>query len=361
VEALRSRPESALLRFGLYAATELWDDEAIHAISRIRLDLARNVRSGLPSATALTAHGITWELLTGRIDAAERCFEEARDLGRANPAGSGGNDARLGDLLVAAWRGDEATARALAESCIRDSTAHGTGVSIVYALYALALLELGLSRYGGALAAAREAADGWPLSTFVLPEVVEAAVRAGEPAVAAEAAARLADAAVPAGSDRALGTLARSRALLADGDEAEDLYLLAIDHLRRTRTRPQLARARLVYGEWLRRERRRRDAREQLSAAHRMFSSMGAAAFAERARLELVATGEHTRSRPEALELLTPQELRIARRAADGASNRQIGTELFLSPRTVEYHLHKAFRKLGVSSRTQLARQLVDE
>jgi DNA-binding CsgD family transcriptional regulator len=163
------------------------------------------------------------------------------------------------------------------------------------------------------------------------------------------------------GTDWALGILARSRALLEEGVRADDLYQAAIAHLRRTRVVPHLARAHLVYGEWLRRERRRREAREQLRTARDMFIFMGAQAFGERARSELTATGEQARPRaPETAELLTPQEARIARLVADGASNVEVGAQLFISPKTVEYHLHKVFRKLGVASRTQVARALAD-
>jgi DNA-binding CsgD family transcriptional regulator len=186
-------------------------------------------------------------------------------------------------------------------------------------------------------------------------------VRAGEREVAVAAVGQLSERARASGTQWALGTLARSRALLEERGRAEELYREAIERLRRSRAAPQLARAHLVYGEWLRRERRRREAREQLRTARDMFIFMGAQAFAERARGELTATGEHARRRVEApAELLTEQEARIARLVCEGATNAAIAAQLFISPRTVEYHLHKAFRKLDVSSRTQLARLLLE-
>jgi DNA-binding CsgD family transcriptional regulator len=228
--------------------------------------------------------------------------------------------------------------------------------------YALAVLEIGLGRYRAALTAAEEASEyeSSYVATSTLPELVEAAALSGEPEVAASAARRLADSTLASGTNLALGVLARSRALAtADGD-VEELCQEAIDRLKRCRAIPQLARARLVYGEWLRRERRRRDARRELKTAHQMFASMGAEAFAERTRLELAATGTRTRKRAAGIvQLLTPQEARIARLAAEGASNREIAAQLLISPRTVEYHLHKVFRQLGVSSRTQLAGELL--
>ena len=192
-----------------------------------------------------------------------------------------------------------------------------------------------------------------------MAELIEAAVRTGQPERAAGAMRQLSEATTTAGSDWALGIQARSRALLSDGESAESLYREAIERLSRTRVRVELARAHLVYGEWLRRQSRRVDARDQLRTAYEMLTAMGIDGFAERARRELLATGETVRKRTdEAAGQLTRQEAQIARLAGEGKTNPEIGTQLFLSPRTVEYHLHKAFRKLGVSSRRELRRAL---
>jgi DNA-binding CsgD family transcriptional regulator len=270
-------------------------------------------------------------------------------------------DAEPGHLLVAAWRGDTAKTEALAEICAREATARGFGNLASFAKYAVAVLEIGYGRYDSALIAAQEASeDGrlW-LAMRTLPEIVEAAVRSGEHELAAVAARRLTDTALPSGTEWALGVVACSRALVARGQEADRLYREGTEHLKRCRATPQLARARLLYGEWLRRERRRRDAREQLRSAHKMFSSMGAGAFAARTLIELSATGEHVRERNvDAMDALTPHEAHIASLAAESESNVQIATQLNISPRTVEYHLSKIYRKLRITSRMELARAL---
>jgi DNA-binding CsgD family transcriptional regulator len=221
--------------------------------------------------------------------------------------------------------------------------------------YALAVLENGLGRYPAALAAARDAVEPESAISTPFAELAEAAARTGELDIAASAVRRLEAATLAGGTAWGLGTLAQARALLAPDEEAEKLYREAIDHLTHCSVTPQLARARLVYGEWLRRRRRPLDAREQLRSAHNMLGSMGAMAFAERARAELRAAGGGGVSRTGATQLLlTPQEARIADLAGAGVSNRQIAAQLFISPRTVEYHLHKVFRKLGISSRGEL-------
>ena len=194
-------------------------------------------------------------------------------------------------------------------------------------------------------------------ATWALVELIEAGARSGKLAVAADAVGRLSQITAAVGTDWAVGVEARSRALLTDGADAETLHRQAIEALGRTSMRVDLARARLLYGEWLRRERRRLDAREQLRTAHAMFDEFGMEGFGERARLELRATGERARKRtPETRDDLTPQEAQISRLAAEGATNRVIAAQLFISPSTVDYHLRKVFRKLGVKSRTQLAR-----
>jgi DNA-binding CsgD family transcriptional regulator len=191
-------------------------------------------------------------------------------------------------------------------------------------------------------------------------ELIEAAVRSGKAELAVAALGRLSQTTAAGGTDWALGIEARSRALLSDNETAERLYREAIERLERTRVRVELARAHLLYGEWLRRERRRLDAREQLRRAHELFVEFGMEAFAERARVELGATGEHARKRTvETRDDLTPQEAQISRLAADGATNPEIAAQLFISPSTVDYHLRKAFRKLGVKSRHQLKQHLL--
>jgi DNA-binding CsgD family transcriptional regulator len=219
-------------------------------------------------------------------------------------------------------------------------------------------------RYEEALAAALQASEDTPelfASTWALSELIEAACRTGEEEIAASAHARLCLQTRDSGADWALGIEARARALLSDGEAAELLYLRAIERLERTALRPELARSRLLYGEWLRRNNRRVDAREQLRSAHEAFASMGAEGFAERARRELVATGEKARKRVvETRDDLTAQERQIARLARDGLSNPEIGAQLFLSPRTVQWHLGKVFTKLGISSRKRLIDVLPD-
>jgi DNA-binding CsgD family transcriptional regulator len=226
------------------------------------------------------------------------------------------------------------------------------------AWYSLLPLELGLGRYHVALDIAVAAVKAEPvfLGSRILPNLIEAAVRAGDPAAAQAAVRQLGVLATAGAAPLGLGLLARSRALLADDNHAEPFYQEAIDRLGASSTPPELARSHLVYGEWLRRRNRRRDARDHLRKAYEMFTGMGIGAFAERARVELLATGERARRRNvETQRQLSPQEAQIARLAAHGVKNQEIASQLFISDRTVEYHLAKVFRKLGVSSRTQLA------
>ena len=227
------------------------------------------------------------------------------------------------------------------------------------------MLNNGLGRYEKAFAAAQRASDGqWELvfSNWALAELIEAAARLGTVDEAGAALERLVEMAQATGADWTLGVECRSRALLDAGDDADDLYREAIVRLERTRIRVELARAHLLYGEWLRRERRRLDAREQLRTAHEMFATMGVEAFDRRAERELLATGEHVRKRVvETREDLTAQEIQIARMARDGVSNSEIGERLYISRRTVEYHLSKVFTKLGISSRHELERVLPAE
>jgi DNA-binding CsgD family transcriptional regulator len=266
-------------------------------------------------------------------------------------------------LTLAGWRGHPGEMSRLTAAGDPDATARGEGRTIGVGKYATAVLYNGLARYNDALVAARQAIE-YPgdlgFFTWGLIELVEAAARSGKPELAADALGQLSQTTAAAGTDWALGIEARSRALLSDGEPAETLYRQAIEALERTRVRAELARAHLLYGEWLRRERRRLDAREQLRTAHKLFTEFGMVAFAERARVELEATGEHARKRTdETRDVLTPQEAQISRLAADGATNQEIAAQLFISPSTVDYHLRKAFRKLGVKSRHQLKQHLL--
>jgi DNA-binding CsgD family transcriptional regulator len=234
----------------------------------------------------------------------------------------------------------------------------GAGLAVKVAQWAAAVLYNGLARYDEAAAAARQVTandiDPYP-SMWCLPELVEAAARIGETDLARHALERLSEITLPAGTDFALGMLARSRALLSDGATAEGLYGEAIERLSRTQLRPELARAHLLYGEWLRRKGRRIDAREALRTAFNEFVSIGMDAFAERARRELIATGETVHKRSvDARNELTPQELQIARLASEGLTNPEIAAQLFLSRRTVEWHLRKVFDKLEITSRREL-------
>jgi DNA-binding CsgD family transcriptional regulator len=266
-------------------------------------------------------------------------------------------------LRLQAMQGRNEASAAIA-GVIEQVEAGPQGMAAPWAHLAAAELHNGLARYEEAAAAARQAAastfDPWN-SLWALPELVEAAARAGDSELARVALGRLAETTQASGTDLALGLESRCRALLSEGETAEHLYEEAIDHLGRGLVRTELARAWLLYGEWLRRERRRVDAREQLRRAYDAFVSMGAEGFAERARRELAATGEKLRRhRVEMRDELTPQEEQIARLARDGLTNPEIAAQLFLSTRTVEWHLHKVFVKLGIRSRTGLHAALAE-
>jgi tetratricopeptide (TPR) repeat protein len=278
------------------AAFELWDDDALQALARRRVELARRTGALTELPNGLTQLG-TYELIVGRFDRAEAYFDEADELARATGNLGLLGRSEIGTLALAVARGEETRARDLAQKCSSDGTARGVGTFVGFASYALAQLELGLGNYRAAMTAAQDACLDDLLVTRTLPELVEASARAGDHAAAADAAHKLAESALASKSEWALGVLGRSRALVAPDAEAEELYRDAIDHLQRCRALVQLARTRLVYGEWLRRTRRRRDAREQLRAAHEVLDSIGADGFAQRAANELVATGERTRRR----------------------------------------------------------------
>jgi DNA-binding CsgD family transcriptional regulator len=262
-------------------------------------------------------------------------------------------------LLLAAWRGRKAVLLELAAAMIEDATAEDAGRATALTEYAKAVLYNGLGRYEHAAVAAQRACAQEDLGLFSWErlELVEAGARGDACAVATDALRHLEERTRAGGTDWAQGVWARSAALLSDGNAAEALYREAIERFDRGQAAVHLARAQLVYGEWLRRENRRVDAREQLRAAYDTFSGIAVEAFAERAHRELLATGETARRRTaDTRDVLTPQEAQIANLARDGLSNPEIGSQLFISPRTVQYHLRKVFLKLEINSRNQLGR-----
>jgi DNA-binding CsgD family transcriptional regulator len=333
-------------------ANELWDDVLAEELATRAVRTARDAGAlgHLPIALACRA-GV--HVTAGEFTAAAALVDESNAISAAT--GYAPLAYASGRLL--AWRGREEVARAHFEWAVANATARGEGRAIGQSGYMSAVLYNGLGQYGQALAGARSACehDEFGVRGFALAELIEAAVRGAAPEVAAEALPVLEERTVPAGTDWAIGMLARSRALLASGEAADELYREAIERLGRSRIVVHHARAHLVYGEWLRRENRRLDAREQLRRARDMFHDMGAEAFAERARRELLATGATARERTVASQAeLTPQEAQIARLAAAGRTNPEIGSELFISARTVEYHLSKVFTKLGFTTRREL-------
>jgi ATP/maltotriose-dependent transcriptional regulator MalT len=260
-------------------------------------------------------------------------------------------------LILAAWKGQDRGARALIEVAMANATERGEGVGVAICEYARAVLCNSSGQYDEALVAAASASGHGELvaQNWGLSELIEAATRLGRVDVATEALEQLAAKATASGTDWALGTEARGRALLSKGTAAEGPFRSAIAHLARTRVRGELARTHLLYGEWLRRMNRRVDARDELSVAYEMLSEMGMEGFAQRSRRELLATGATVRKRSvETRDELTTQEAQIAHLARDGLSNPEIGAQLFISARTVEWHLRKVFTKLGISSRRQL-------
>ena len=298
------------------------------------------------------------QLFVGDLAAAASLVAEAEAVVEA----TGSHLAPQGAIALAAWAGREAEAQALIDASRQEVERRGEGLWLVATEWARAVLFNGLGRYEDALSAAEQAAEDpheLGLSTWVPTELVEAAVRTGNPERATDPLLQLQEISHAGGTDWALGVEARSRALVSEGEAAERLYREAIERLSRTRIRVALARAHLLYGEWLRRQRRRTEAREQLRIAHQLYSAMGMEGFAERARRELLATGETVRKRSvETRGELTAQEAQIARLARDGLSNPEIGARLFISTRTVQYHLGKVFTKLDISSRSQLDRVL---
>jgi DNA-binding CsgD family transcriptional regulator len=292
---------------------------------------------------------------SGDLAAAAALIEEARSITTATgiPPNSSA------EVYLAAWCGLEPDHARLAEQMLEDAEARDQGWGITVIEYSTAILHNGLGNHGAALAAAQRACVGGETFGSAMLELVEAAARSGRPELARTDLERLSELARSSGTELALGLRACALALVAEGRDAEDLFREALDRLSRTRARPHLARAHLLYGEWLRAERRRLDAREQLRTAHEMFVSMGVKGFADRAARELLATGERApKPRVESGGGLTAQQTQIARFAYEGFSNPEIGARLFLSPRTVEYHLGKVFTKLGIGSRLELGNVL---
>jgi DNA-binding CsgD family transcriptional regulator len=339
------------------ASVIAWDYESWHLLAARQIGLARDAGALVVLPVALISLPPVLFLM-GDFAAAAALTAEAEEINEAT-----GNPFYLDPytaLHLAAWQGDEAKAAVLIAGGSAMARRRGEGNLLVSLGFAGAVLYNGLGRYGEALAAAELADHPQELwSTLVLPELIEAAARSGQAARAAEALERLTETTRASGTDWALGTEARLRALLASNEAAEDLYREAISRLGRTGLRIELARAHLLYGEWLRRERRRGDARGQLRAAYQIFASAGAGAFAERARIELRATGERAPKRTaQTHDALTAREAHVARLAGQGASNAEIAAQLFISPATVAYHLRKVFSTLGISSRSQLASAL---
>jgi DNA-binding CsgD family transcriptional regulator/tetratricopeptide (TPR) repeat protein len=335
----------------------LWDDVRWEALADRHVALARET-GALGELPLGLNQRVYVHLFRGELASAASLVEQIR----AATAAMGSQLAAYGAVGLAALRGREAEAVPLIDDSRADVTRRGEGIGISVLNWAEAVLYNGLGRYEAACAAALRGTehpqDLASLNWWIL-ELIEAAVRAGTPELAADAYRRLQEMAQSSGTDWALGLEARSRALLSSGRIAEDLYREALTRLGRTRVRADVARTHLLYGEWLRRERRRLDARQELRTAHGLFVGFGMEAFAERARLELEATGERARTRTvDTRDQLTPQETQVTRLAAEGHTNREIAVRLFISASTVEYHLRNAFRKLDVRSRTQLEDRL---
>ena len=348
---------------GIMAALELRDDRSAQALSSRILKLARE-RGDLMALLQALAHQVQEDVLAGRFSAAEAALAEGQDIASATGNIGVFRSAGIMGLRLLGWRGEEGRTREVAAAATADAIERGAGGHVVAVRSQVAPLELALGNYQAASDWLRPVYEEDPFyaGTFVLPDLIEAATRTDKRPVALAALERLSERSLASGTELALGLLARSRALLADDSSAENRYNEAIGHLERCQTRPELARAHLLYGEWLRRRRQRRDAREQLMIAYDMFDSMGAEAFAKRARVELLATGEHVRQRTVATrDELTPQEERIAWLASEGASNHEIAAQLFISPSTVAYHLRKVFRKLGIHHRAQLAHAMPEQ
>jgi DNA-binding CsgD family transcriptional regulator len=337
---------------GCVVAFEIWDDEHAAVLSGSAVESAR--RTGTLSELALALSARTPMLVfSGDLAAATASVAESASVEEA----TGIRSAPYGALMVSAWRGRARETTELIERTEQEAGARGEGIGLAICAYARAVLCNALGRYEEGLAAAVSAsehrevvAENWGLS-----QLVEPATRCGRIDIATDAMDRLATKAHAAQTDWALGVEARARALVGEGDDTDGCFRTAIDHLRRTRVRAELARTHLLYGEWLRREGRRLDARAELNLAHNLFTAMGMDAFTARTDGELIATGEKRRRRiVETRDELTAQERQVAELARDGLSNNEIGARLFLSPRTIEWHLRHVYSKLGIRSRREL-------
>ncbi|MES9538014.1 AAA family ATPase [Actinomadura sp. NPDC000600] len=355
----RRNPDDSMRRLGLVylVAADMWDDQALQDLTEYAVQAAREIGAlhFLPQALTYRA---TVHIYAGQFDAAATLVEESDAILKVTGHAHFG----FASNLLMSWRGGvEAPARF--DAAVERTLAWGEGRAISGGHFGSALVYNALGRYQDALARAERACehDDLGLTGFALMELVEAAAYGNAPETATTALRQLEERTTAAGTDWALGVLARSKALLSDGEAADLLYREAIEHLERSRAAAYLARTHLVFGEWLRRENRRLDAREHLRTAYEMLQDFGAQGFADRARRELLATGETVRKRTAGTpDGLTPQESQIARLARKGLSNPEIGAQLFLSPRTVEYHLSKVFSKLAITSRRQLAQALPD-
>jgi DNA-binding NarL/FixJ family response regulator len=336
-----------------HAAADLWNYDAWEAIATQHFELASET-----GALGLLPLGLSLRVavcaFAGELAAAARLVEDVQATVEATGIGL----PPYPPMLLAAWRGSEDETLTIVDAVASEGRARGMGLGLAVGDWARAVLYNGLGRYDEALAAAEQATENPADLAFCnwgLVELISAATHAGQPERAAAAFSRLSVTTQASGGDWALGIEARSQALLCEGQAAEELHRAAIERLGRTQLRADLARAQLQYGEWLRLAGRRADAREQLRPAREALAEMGIEAFAARAEQELLATGERVSRRPAQTDAeLTEQEANVARLARDGLSNPEIGAELFISPRTVEYHLHKVFTKLGLSSRSQL-------
>ncbi|MER5428396.1 AAA family ATPase [Streptomyces sp. NPDC002588] len=339
-------------------ASDLWDDETCQELTTCAVRTARETGALNFLPLALCYRAIQ-HVYAGEFDLASALIDESDTMTEV----TGNSPLRYATAFLLVWRGDDVRVAEWIDGHVRDAASWGEGRAIGLADYVIAVLYNGLGRYQDALDRAERAWEHEELAGFgfTLFELVEAGARSDAPEAAAAALRRLEEQAEASGTNWSLGVVARSRALLSDGPAADLLYREAIERLERSRAAVYLARTHLVYGEWLRRENRRVEAREHLRTAYEMLHGFGASAFAERARRELLATGESIRQRAvDVREALTAQEAQIARLAADGKTNSEIGAELFISPRTVEWHLHKVFTKLDVKSRNKLRGALAD-